>query len=414
LSFAGDTFDRQAELTLSRECFVGYGQGSVTEDKRSGKWLARYRGPDGRQRSKTFTRKTDARKFLSSMQADKVRGTWIDPQGAQTPFDRWAHEWFQSQHRLGPHARDRDGGLLSNHIIPGFGATPLGRIGPLDVRRWINELILGTGPTSNLIDASGRSRPRIPLSPRTLQPCYRIFSAIMRSAVDARLIGIAPTGRGIVYLPKIERKPERFLSELELERLADAISPHYSVLVVAAAYTGCRWQELAGLKRCYLDLDKGLIHVRGVLERVKGDVRYKEHPKTQSSRRAVGLPRFLVDALREHIAGQPVHEYVFTSPKGFVLRSSNFKRPWKSAVEAAGLSPLTFHDLRHTHAAWLIRDGVAPEALKRRLGHKSIRTTMDVYGHLFPNFEDAVIETLDRRRDEALSGETAKIIRLQA
>jgi integrase len=118
--------------------------------------------------------------------------------------------------------------------------------------------------------------------------------------------------------------------------------------------------------------------------------------------------------LHDHIASEPLNEMVFTSPKGHVLRSSNFRRPWTKAVVAAGLTPLTFHDLRHTHAAWLIRDGIQALALQRRLGHKDIRTTMNVYGHLFPNFEDAVIERLDRRRVEAQSGESAKIFRLQA
>lgn len=378
-----------------------YGQGSVTQDKRNGKWLARFRGPDGRQHSKSFDRKTDARAFLSTMKADRIRGTWIDPRGASVRFDEWAAQWFESRHRLGASARARDESLLRNHILPEFNRRPLGGIGPLDVRAWVNELV-----------AKG-------LSPRTIQPTYRIFTAIMRSAVQAKLIPDLPAPPGLIQLPTVERRRERFLTEQEVERLALSIDPRYRVLIFAASYTGMRWGELAGLKRCFFLSSRSAIQVAGSLERVGGSVTYKERPKSDAGRRTITLPPFLVQMIEEHLSTQEVGEWVFTTPNGAVMRESNFRREWSGrnedgAIHRAGLAPLTFHDLRHTHAAWLVRDGLQPLALQRRLGHKDIRTTMNVYGHLFPNFEEEIVRKLDERRAAAILPDSGEVISLHS
>ena len=77
---------------------------------------------------------------------------------------------------------------------------------------------------------------------------------------------------------------------------------------------------------------------------------------------------------------------------------------WIPAVEAAGLAPLTFHELRHTAAALMINDGADPLQVKRRMGHEDIRTTFDTYGHLFPDREDALVTALDRQYRAAKRG----------
>jgi integrase len=76
---------------------------------------------------------------------------------------------------------------------------------------------------------------------------------------------------------------------------------------------------------------------------------------------------------------------------------------WVPAVESAGLAPLKFHELRHTAAAFMISDGADPLQIKRRMGHADIRTTYNLYGHLFPDREEALVAALDRRRAAALA-----------
>jgi integrase len=68
---------------------------------------------------------------------------------------------------------------------------------------------------------------------------------------------------------------------------------------------------------------------------------------------------------------------------------------WVPAVEAAGLSPLRFHDLRHSAASLMIAQNVHPKVIQSRLGHSSITVTMDTYGHLLPSLDQEVAEGLE-------------------
>ena len=89
---------------------------------------------------------------------------------------------------------------------------------------------------------------------------------------------------------------------------------------------------------------------------------------------------------------------VFVSVKGKPISSTNWRESvWGPAVIRAGLADRgpTPHDLRHSHVAHLIDLGCNMKAISARLGHSSIKTTMDVYGHLFPDHEEAGLEGLD-------------------
>lgn len=182
------------------------------------KYQVRYRGTDGRERTKSFRRLTDAKAHKTAMETDKRRDQWLDPRKAATPFDRWMTQWHEGRNKLREPARKRDDSLIANHIIGrdkhpwGFGSTPIGRITPLDVRAWVNQIV-----------AAG-------YSPRTVSACYRVFGGAMRAAVAAKMIAESPAGRevrDVIDLPTIERKRERFLSHDEVEGLAAEI-PHHT------------------------------------------------------------------------------------------------------------------------------------------------------------------------------------------
>jgi integrase len=143
--------------------------------------------------------------------------------------------------------------------------------------------------------------------------------------------------------------------------------------------------------------------------------------KTKGSRRVVSISAFLVEMLAEEVKGRSAKDYVFTSPGGGPLRRNAFRsRFWIPATIAAGLphqftrergepvclcglaedapshqQPVRFHDLRHSHAAMLIGQGVHAKAIADRLGHASIRTTMDTYGHLLEGIDQGAAEGLD-------------------
>lgn len=208
-----------------------------------------------------------------------------------------------------------------------------------------------------------------------------------------------------VRLPKRQhgaRPPERlFLTPPEVAALAEAIQPHYRVFVYTAAYTGLR--ELEGLRRKHVDLLRGTIRVEEALKEIRGHLVFGE-PKSAASRRTVSLPKAIRELLSEHlavasVAGNGPDALVFTTPSGKPIRHNLFyKRVFKPAVERA-LPPekqgLRFHDLRHTCASLSL--AVAPNlhAVKERLGHEDIRTTINTYGHLVPSVDAALSEGLD-------------------
>ena len=120
-------------------------------------------------------------------------------------------------------------------------------------------------------------------------------------------------------------------------------------------------------------------------------------PKTAAGRRSVSVPRFLAEMLGEHLEERAEPSgLVFPAREGGPMRRGNFRRrAWATATKRAGLVGLRFHDLRHTAVALAIGQGVHPKAIQERMGHSSITTTLDRYGHLFPGLDEVVAEGLD-------------------
>lgn len=120
--------------------------------------------------------------------------------------------------------------------------------------------------------------------------------------------------------------------------------------------------------------------------------------KTRASRRTISAPPFVVEMLAAHLAATGRTEpgdLVFQRTDGGPLRATNFRtRVWAPAVSTAKLDGLTFHGLRHTAVGFLIALGVNAPVIQKRMGHASIRTTIDVYGHLLPSADEAVADQL--------------------
>jgi integrase len=167
------------------------------------------------------------------------------------------------------------------------------------------------------------------------------------------------------------------------------------VFVLVLAYTGLRWGEATALRVCDIDLTRRRIDVRRAFSDVGGRV-VLGTPKSHQSR-TVPVPRFLARELAEAIDGKHADDLVFTMPGGTLLRLSN----WRLAVflparRAAGVSDrFRIHDLRHTAASLMIQAGYPPKWLQAIMGHASITTTLDLYGHLYPADMDLWVDRLD-------------------
>ena len=81
---------------------------------------------------------------------------------------------------------------------------------------------------------------------------------------------------------------------------------------------------------------------------------------------------------------------------GAIQNDDNFRhRVFRPAVRRTKLTGFRFHDLRHTYAALMVAAGAHPKYLQAQMGHSSIRVTLDLYGHLFPDANRGVLDALD-------------------
>jgi integrase len=339
-------------------------------------WQARWRDPTGVDRAKNFARRSDADRYLVGLESDMLRGRYADPRLARTRLNDWVVAWHATRSNLSAQTRTRDEASIRNHVLPSLGVVPIGQLQPVSIAQWVAEL-----------DGKG-------LAPATTRKAYQLLSAALSSAVDNGLIPVSPC-RG-VKLPKLLPPVMRMLEPWEIEDLAQAIDERYRAMVLAAAYTGLRFGELAALHIERFDALRKTMRVEESLSEVRGEFVFKP-PKSDASRRSVSVPSFVVEQLARHLAEHAdTSGLVFSAPSGGPIRRTNFRRRiWLPAVQGSVGERCTFHDLRHTHAALLIAQGEHPKVIQERLGHSSIKTTLDTYGHLFDGLDEAAADRLD-------------------
>lgn len=317
----------------------------------------------------------EAERYRNLVEADKIRGLWIDPSLSKVAFGEWIAE-VEAGRSVRANTRARDEASLRNHVLPRFGQMRLVDVQPQDIRRWLAGL-----------ESKG-------LAPGTIVKAYQIVRRGFAVAVDDGRLARSPC-RGI-SAPRVEPPDHRYLSADEVNLLANAIDPRFRALVLTAAHTGLRIGELAALRVSRFSALGGLVRVDSTLTEVSGHVRFGP-PKSRASRRTVAISRSMAETIAQHIEAFPdPDDLIFTSPRGGPLRVTNFRRRyWKPAVDSSVGQPCTFHDLRHTNVALLIAAGVQAKVIQERLGHGSIRVTLDTYGHLFEGLDSAAAEALD-------------------
>jgi integrase len=175
-------------------------------------------------------------------------------------------------------------------------------------------------------------------------------------------------------------------------------------LYVVAVTTGMRRGELQGLKWEDVDLEAGTLQVRRTLSEPKGGWIF-EAPKSGKGRN-IRLTRKATAGLREHRRRQleermehgalwQDHGLVFPSGIGTPTLGGNLNRAFKALLKRAGLPAVRFHDLSHTCATLLLRQGVNPKYVQELLGHADISLTLNVYSHVLPDMGDAAAGAMD-------------------
>lgn len=353
-------------------------------EKRSGHWRARYRDPVGRQRSETFSRKADAERFLREMQVAVERGRWLDPRAAETPLASWAAEFLALARRLSPTTQETYRRDLDRYILPRFGTYQIGRLPADEIENWLNDSV-----------AAG-------LAPSSVHRHYRTLRRMLQVAVEKERIPANPCDR--VQPPRVPGREMVFLSWEEAVDLAEAHGERYRALIYLAVDSGMRWSELVGLRRARVDLRTRKVRVTEQLVRLSTGEWLRKEPKTTAGVRSITISPFTATMLAWHMerfAASGLDGLVFPNRAGNPLISSSWwNNNFAPALRRVGLS-CRFHDLRHSSVALAIAEGAHPKAIQTRMGHSSINVTLDRYGHLFPELDEALAQSFGARLEEA-------------
>lgn len=335
-------------------------------------WEAVYRDPDGRQRTRSFERRVDAQRFLTTVEADKLRGAYVDPAAGKRTLKEFAETWLAAQ-TFNESSREATEQRLRVHIYPTFGEMELRSITPSKVQQWLR----GRQATN------AASHVRVMLVN---------LSSILTAAVEDKVITTNPCAARSVRAPKVDRLP---VVPWSVERAMAVIGQHpprWRGIPTVAAGCGLRQGEVFGVRVQDVDFLGRKLHVRKQVKKVGGQL-VLEAPKGGRVRE-VPLPAPVADALSAHIAAYPRGEdgLIFTNTRGGLIDRSTFNQHvWKPALERAGMPNARehgMHALRHHYASVLLDAGESVRTLADYLGHADPGFTLRVYTHLMPASED--------------------------
>lgn len=342
--------------------------------KRGGTYYAYWREQDGRQKAKAVgPRKKEAEHFLAAVQAELVSGTY--QQRPPIAFGDFAERWLVdcAAPSIKASTLRTYESLVRKRLIPHFGRIRLSEITPQAIQSYMSSR-LSEGMTA-----------------KTALNHLVLLKAILKQAVQWDYIVKNPAE--YVKRPKIEHREMDFLTPEEIRLFLASVDRSHRALFTTAIMTGMRLGELLALQWGDIDWNSRTIHVsRSVYS---GQL---TSPKSRRSIRAIGMSPMLRDALWLHKFDAPASDLdlVFASETGTFLDQANLRnRVFASALARAGMRKIRIHDLRHTFASLLINQGENLKYVQTQLGHASIQTTVDRYGHLMPDAYLGASERLD-------------------
>ena len=346
--------------------------------KRGKNYIITYYEGSGRRRWETVGPNLhEARQVLAERMSERRTGKSRVPRDKMTVGElvkKWKENYLTVQQQLGrlkPSTLRSYQSNLDGHIAPFFGAMPLSEVTLASVQQFIKAL-LGKG-----------------LSPKTIGNVIVILKEMFKHAVQWGHLDANPVQ--YVERPRGEDKEMDVFTPGEIRRLLDAQEEPLRTLLLTAVLTGMRQGELFGLQWEDIDFARHVIHVRRSLWHGTLGT-----PKSRRSRRAIDMPPTLGQAL-QRLSTTRRSEFVFCSERGTPLDADNFRhREFPAALRRAQLRRIRFHDLRHTYTSLLIAHGAHPKYIQAQLGHASIQTTLDRYGHLMPQLHQAEAQKLDQ------------------
>lgn len=363
---------------------------SVT--KRGKKWSVRYRTRDafGNVKFNRVSFDTKEEAWENARRLERAANAGVDVHGDKAPIGLIVERWFSEYVMV--HNEETTAAKYSNAIdilcdFPIFSEP----VKNLNAKRF-----------SELIVAMTEYKEGHTIKPVT---ALAYCDPIRLSLSWAFKQGIIASNPILGYeAPKGEKKKQVILEEDDIHALVCTVKGKGAYIpVLLALYGGLRREECAGLHWSEVDFKRGTVTILRAETQTCKRRRVSKQPKSEYSRRTVTLPKFVMDALK---AAPKPSEYVCCNPDGTPYALDSYRQFISRAVEKINKQrtgtnkppcpKASFHDLRHTHVAILIRLGKQPKVIQERLGHASISITMDLYGYLMTGLQTDVADDLER------------------
>lgn len=352
-------------------------------------FVARWREPSGKERSKSFSLEREAKAHLQEMERAVRRGEYIADTGITV------EELVQERVEQAANQSTRNGRKMLLANLGDLGDMPVLSVKPSYVREWMR--LMETGRPW----AGGK-----PLAASTINMLAAILHGVFSQAVLDDVVGRHPM-RG-VKIPRKEVGAERadiptvedvqaLIRAARSTGVGRAPNLTLAAMVQVAAETGLRAGELCGLRVRNVNFLRGEVHVVEQINQRTGEF---APLKTEASRRVVPIGPGTVQVIEEQLRRVPraPEETVFCTRVGRPLSSSSVSAQFRKLARRAGVET-TFHGLRHFYASSLIESGASVVMVQRALGHASASMTLDVYSHLFPGAGEGLRGMVPQVRD---------------
>jgi integrase len=334
-------------------------KGSDSTGKR---WVVRYREPGGRsarQREKSFDRKRDAVDFATKVEHDKRTTSYIDPNAGKVSLRVFIDEWLDNI-SVSDGTWESYERIWRLHTLPVLGRKLISGVTASDVER-LYQLWRTQGAALNTIESR-----RIALS------------AAFTYALRHKRITVNPVKEAKAPEHHIVPVDERALPSLdEISAIGAAISPRLEPLIWMMASCGLRIGEALGLFEEDFGTETLRLRRQIVRTNARGGSYTPRHAPLKHRKEGEWRDVPLPDSVYALAPRFPVLNSAGTMNHPDLVRKS-----WNRAVKRLGLRPYTPHDLRHKWATVALTNGVSIHEVSRWLGHRSIKVTVDRYGHL--------------------------------
>lgn len=267
--------------------------------------------------------------------------------------------------------------MIEMHIIPYFGERKMCDITPADIIQW-----------QNVIREKGYSQTYL----RMIQ---NQITALFTHAYNIYGLANNPCKK-VKKMGKSDANKIEFWTKEEYDKFISTIGhdDRYFALFEILFWTGCRIGEALALTKEDIDFNSNQLHISKTYYRINGkDI--ITTPKTEQSVRTIDIPEFLKEEIQEYTN----RLYGYTEKERlFPVVAEAVQHKMKRNMKKADVKKIRVHDLRHSHVAYLIHQGVQPLIIKERLGHRDIKITLNTYGHLYPSEQRKVAEMLNMNR----------------